>query len=73
MRKRVMAVLLVGCMAVGMTACGSSKETAKDETWECVVTWPSTGDTPEGFQAVEDAINEITVPKINVSVKLEPI
>lgn len=73
MRKRVMAVLLVGCMAVGMTACGSSKDTAKDETWECVVTWPSTGDTPEGFQAVEDAINEITVPKINVSVKLEPI
>ncbi len=47
--------------------------TADDEVWECVVPWPSIGDSPVGLEDVEAAINEITVPEIGVQVTLNPI
>ncbi len=51
---------------------GSDSETA-GEPYEVVMTFPTLGNTPADLQLVEDAVNAITVPEVNVKVKLYPI
>ena len=43
------------------------------EIWECVVPWPSIGDSPTGLQDVENAVNAISEAEIGVHVTLNPI
>lgn len=81
--KRVLAVLLATAMTAGLaTGCGSDTsakgdaqgtEIAEGEIYECVVEYPTLGETPQDLQLVEDALNEITEEKIGVHVTLYPI
>lgn len=48
-------------------------EIADGEIYECVVEYPTLGETPADLQLVEDALNEITEAKIGVHVTLYPI
>lgn len=95
MRKRVLATLLTGAMAVSMLAgCGGNerKETGQNAGGENSTLTQSEGaDMAEGdptkivvetlyfdaqpadLQVVQDAINEITIPEINVEVELYPM
>ncbi|WNS41828.1 ABC transporter substrate-binding protein [Paenibacillus sp. MMS20-IR301] len=45
-------------------------QTESAETYEVVMGFPMLGNTPKDIAEVEAAINEITVPKINATVKL---
>lgn len=81
--KRVLAALLATAMTAGLAAgCGSDTgakgdaqgtEIAEGEIYECVVEYPTLGETPQDLQLVEDALNEITEEKIGVHVTLYPI
>lgn len=54
----------------------NNQDAAKEydgELTEIVWQWPSMGSTGEGFQAVEDALNEMLEPDIGVHVTLEPV
>ncbi len=46
---------------------------AAGEPYEVVMTYPTLGNTPADLQKVEDAVNAISVPEVNVKVKLYPI
>lgn len=53
-----------------------AQTTADDEApYEVVLEWPAIGNTPteENLQKIEDAINEISLPAINCTVKLYPV
>ena len=58
MKKRVLAMLLVMCMLLGMTACGEKKtSTGEVDTSEHVtITYMFTGDKPDG--AAYDRLEE---------------
>lgn len=53
----------------------ASKPTAEPvgDPYEVVMTYPTLGFTPTDIQMVEDAVNAISVPEVNVKVKLYPI
>ncbi len=86
-RKKVLAAMLVAAMTTGLTAgCGGGTNTdanangdapgteaANEEIYECVVEYPTLGETPADLQLVEDALNEITEEKIGVHVTFYPI
>lgn len=57
------------------TGTAVSQETAQsdEDAWEMVMTYLYTGSVPEDLQKVEDAVNEITIPEIQVKVTLYPI
>ena len=70
--------LLAGVMALSMTLGSSSavcmaEEASAEEPFEMVMTYMHPGTVPKDLQMVEDAVNEITVPEINVKVSLYPI
>lgn len=52
---------------------GDTSEESDGELVEIVWQWPSMGSTGSGFQAVEDALNEMTERDIGVHVTLEPV
>ena len=58
------------------TSSSSAAQTTADEgdPYEVVLEWPAIGNTPteENLQKIEAAINEVTVPEINCTVKLYP-
>lgn len=76
--------LMVSTLVVG---CGQKKVEAAEDTeavsttaaqeegdpFEMVMSYIYTGSVPKDLQMVEDAVNEITIPKINVKVTLYPI
>ena len=59
------------------TSSSSAAQTTADEgaPYEVVLEWPAIGNTPteENLQKIEAAINEVTVPEINCTVKLYPV
>ncbi|MBQ9064392.1 MAG: ABC transporter substrate-binding protein [Blautia sp.] len=72
----IMALLLAGTLAVlPLTAWGAEEEYPEWDDDPAEVTWYMWNlggtATPEGIEAVEEALNEITLPKINVEVDLE--
>lgn len=59
-------------------ACGSKKTstattTVAEKPYEATMVFLEFGSTPKDIQIVEDEINKISVPKVNVKVKLLPI
>ncbi len=52
-----------------------SAHTGEDggDPYEVVMVYPTLGNTPADIQQVEDAVNAISVPEVNVKVKLYPI
>lgn len=87
--KRFLSVLSASALCMTMlSACGGggnssssaaeqsssaeSKASAPDEVVFAYLTFNKIPED-EGLTSVEDAINEITVPKINVKVKLKPL
>ncbi len=76
-KKRVIATLLVAAMTMGLAAgCGgktNDSQAGSDDIYECVVEYPTLGETPKDLQMVEDALNEITEEKIGVHVTFYPI
>ena len=84
MKKRVIAALMATVLTIGgMAGCGKTTddreekekgETAgKEEITTIYWQWPSLGSTGSGFQAVEDALNEMMEKDIGVHVVLEPV
>lgn len=79
-----MSAVFTGCGSSGNYAAPESKEEGKqkpsgeeaakgDEPFEMVMSYIYTGNVPQDLQMVEDAVNEITVPEIDVKVSLYPI
>jgi len=77
MKKRIAAALLAGIIAAGMISTYTPADEIEWEEDPAEVTWMlwNVGGTvnEEGIQRVEDALNEITLPKINVEVDLQVI
>ncbi len=84
MRKKIVSILLLGAMAVSMLAgCGSSTGDAGstatgtasggDEPVKIVMESLYFDAVPADLAKVEEAINEITIPEINVEVELYPV
>jgi putative aldouronate transport system substrate-binding protein len=76
--KRFSIITLISAALLVFTACSSEKESAivPDDTnkpYEAVMAYSIFEAMPRDIQLVEDEINKITVPKINVKVKLAPI
>ena len=70
--KRVFAMLLAGMLACAPVSVLAETEWEDDPAEVVWYLWNVGGvATPDGIQAVEDALNEITLPKINVEVDLE--
>ena len=75
------AALLSGCggqssetaETITETRAAADEKSSQDDTFEMVRSYIYTGNVPKDLQMVEDAINEITVPEINVKVTLYPI
>ena len=75
------AALLSGCggqssetaETITETRAAADAKSSQDDTFEMVMSYIYTGNVPKDLQMVEDAINEITVPEINVNVTLYPI
>ena len=75
------AALLSGCggqssetaETITETRAAADEKSSQDDTFEMVMSYIYTGNVPKDLQMVEDAINEITVPEINVKVTLYPI
>lgn len=79
MKKRIVSVLLVGAMVATMFAgCGKgsdekSSSEAEGDPVKIVMESLYFDATPADLETVEAAINEITVPEINVEVDLYPL
>ena len=72
--KKFLAGAMVWAMTVGCisTVC-MAEEASSEEPFEMVMTYMHPGTVPKDLQMVEDALNEITIPEINVKVTLYPI
>ncbi|MDO5423701.1 MAG: ABC transporter substrate-binding protein [Eubacteriales bacterium] len=68
MKKTLLGITLAAAMAASGTAVF-----AEEEITEIYMQWPSLGSTGSGFQAVEDALNELLETDIGVHVILEPV
>lgn len=55
------------------SASGTEVADSTDEIYECVVQYPTLGQTPEDISKVEDALNKITEEKIGVHVTFYPV
>ena len=82
MKKRIVSLLMAGILAAAaLTGCGNGEGTGGTEDQgvgestpeEIVVRYMCFGTVPTDLQAVEDAINEITVPEINVKIDYQAI
>lgn len=79
--KRLLSVFMATALSASLlAACGSggsdSQESAGEKTSnpdEIVYSFVTFNKIPDNTSAVEAAINEITVPKINVKVRLKPL
>lgn len=77
--KPILCVLLTAALSISLLAAcsnGSSEGSAEDNQSnpeEIVYSFVTFNKVPESTSAVEKAINEITIPKINVKVKLKPM
>ncbi len=67
--KRLVAFFFVLVMTV-MVFSGSIAEANADKI---IVTFLTTGVTPQDLNKVQDAVNEITIPEINVEVEFKPL
>ena len=73
-KRRVLSFLMAAVMVMGVSVgCGKTEKTADDEIYECVVEYPTLGETPADIQLIEDEINKITEDKIGVHVTFCPI
>ena len=88
MKKKFVAMVLALTMALGMTACGGTKEPQADVAeqqeegqeqgqeqglYSVDIQILTWGTMPTGLEAVEEAINAVTEPEIGVSVALNPL
>ncbi len=73
MKKKWISLLLAACMTVTTIVCGGCSSSASDEPDEVTVRFMCFGTVPTDLEKVQDAINEITIPKINVKVNYESI
>ena len=76
MKKRILAMLLVACMLLGMTACGEKKtSTGEVDTSEHVtITYMFTGDKPDGaaydrLEEMRAKLNAILTEKCNADLE----
>lgn len=69
--KKALSTSLAAMMVMGTAATVPAEETP----YEVVMEWLSIGNTPseENLQKIEAAINEISVPAVNCTVKLYPV
>jgi putative aldouronate transport system substrate-binding protein len=72
--KKTFSVLAISlAVLLALTGFVNVKSTAKSEPYTVNMAWLILTNQPSDLQMVEDAINKITVAKINVKVKLMPI
>ena len=78
--KRILSAGLVCTMSVGMMAgCGKGEDEKQDQSSSSgepdhiIVTYITSGTDPADLGKVQDAVNELTVPEINVEVEFKPI
>ena len=78
--KKYLSIFLATLLSVGLTACSGKKSTTSPSTDvkqgspdEIVYSYVTFNKISEDLGTVEKAINDITVPKINVKVKLKPL
>lgn len=77
LRKKIKR-FMAGVMALSVVMSASSvvcmaEESKAEEPFEMVMTYLHPGTVPKDLQMVEDAVNQITIPEINVKVTLYPI
>ncbi len=86
MKRRLVSLVLAGTLTAGLlSGCGGSGGTAQSgesgasasgengEPVKIVLEWLYFDSQPKDLDIVEDAINELTIPEINVEVELYPI
>ena len=73
MKKKVLSLLMAGAMVLSMAACGSDgKPASGSDTSERVdLVFYVMGDAPTDEEAVENAINEILLEKLNATVDFQ--
>ena len=76
-KKVLSALIAAGLMTSALTGCGSSSKGSSDAKKSgpdtIVYSFVTFNKVPDDTSAIEKAINAITVPKINVKVKLKPM
>ena len=73
MRKKVLAFTMAAAVAATGNLSAAEIFAEDGEITEIYMQWPSMGATGSGFQAVEDALNEMLEKDIGVRVILEPV
>lgn len=66
MKKKIVAMLLAGTMALSMTACGGDSEPSKDNETKTEATTDQKEEPKEESQPVDDGIIDFTAEKFNV-------
>lgn len=66
MKKKIVAMLLVGAMALSITACGGDAEPSKDAETKTEATTEQKEEAKEEAQPVDDGIIDFTAEKFNV-------
>jgi putative aldouronate transport system substrate-binding protein len=69
----MMSFAACGTKTTTPSTAGSGSEKTAEATYEATMAYIQFGNTPADLQLVQDEVNKITVPKINVKVKLMPI
>lgn len=78
MKKRKIGLIAMALSVMMLfTACSAKTTTetssGSEETYEATMAFLALGDIPKDLEQVQEEINKITVPEINVKVKLMPI
>lgn len=80
MKKRKLGLLALALSVMtAFSACSGKTKTeteptsGAEETYEATMAFLAFGNAPKDLQQVQDEINKITIPKVNVKVKLMPI
>lgn len=73
MKKKIMSAALSSALVMSAAAAVMPVQVMADDLVEIIWQWPSVGSTNEGFQVVEDKLNEMMEPEIGVHVTLEPV
>lgn len=66
MKKKIVAMLLVGAMALSITACGGDAEPSRDAETTTEATTEQKEEPKEEAQPVDDGIIDFTAEKFNV-------
>lgn len=73
MKRSIKFVAMLMAVLMLVTTCGFSSKAKKDAPTELTLSWLVTGAQPTDLTMVQDAINKVVTPKINVKVTLLPI